>query len=175
MRLARSMVLALAASAALAGMPLPCAAQPETLASRAAAIERASTAPDGFRVVVGHLSRELGVPVDALRMQRLRSGLDWGGIFIANRLAKETGLTFDEVLAAYRGGKSWEAIVREHNVDLAKLTAAVQRSQQVVERRAEDKAPPPMEWKSNAAPGTGTGGFVPGLMPSPITTPGRSQ
>ncbi|MBM3217612.1 MAG: hypothetical protein FJZ38_02840 [Candidatus Rokubacteria bacterium] len=143
-----------------------------TLAERAAAIERASTAPDGFRVVVGHLSRELGLPVDELRAQRLRSGLDWGAIFIANRLAKEIGMTFDEVLAAYRGGKTWEGIVREHKVDLEKLTSALQRTQGVVERRAEDKAPPPMEWKSTAPPGMG--GVLPGIVPAPITTPGRS-
>jgi hypothetical protein len=147
-------------------------ADPATLAERATAIERASTAPDGFRVVVGHLSRELGLPVDLLRAQRLRSGLDWGGIFIANRLAKEIGMTFDEVLAAYRGGKTWEDIVREHSLDLEKLTSAVQRTQGVVERRAEDKAPPPMEWKSTAPPGAG--GFLPSIVPAPITTPGRS-
>ncbi len=147
---------------------------PATLADHAAAIERASTAPDGFRVVVGHISRELGIPVDELRTQRLRSGLDWGAIFIGNRIAKETGLTFDEVVAAYRGGKTWEDIVREHKVDLGKLVAAVQRTQGVVERRAEDKAPPPMEWKSTAPPGTGMGGFVPGIMPAPVTTPGRN-
>ena len=149
------------------------AADPATLAERATAIERASTAPDGFRVVVGHLSRELGVPVDMLRAQRLRSGLDWGAIFIANRLARETGMTFDEVVAAYRTGKTWEVIVQDHKLDLEKLSSAVQRTQDVVERRAEDKAPPPMEWKSTAPPGTGTGGFVPGIMPSPVTTPGR--
>jgi hypothetical protein len=148
-------------------------ADPATLAERATAIERASTAPDGFRVVVGHLSRELGLGADVLRAQRLRTGLDWGAVLIANRLARETGLTFDEVVAEYRGGKTWEAIVRDHKVDLEKLVSAVQRTQGVVERRAEDKAPPPMESKGNAMPGTGTGGFMPGIMPSPTLMPGR--
>jgi hypothetical protein len=148
------------------------AAQSVTLADRAAAIERASTAPDGFRVVVGHISRELGVPVDVLRMQRLRTNLHWGEIFLANRLAKDTGRTFEDVVAEYRGGKTWEAIVQQHKVDLGKLIDAVAHSQTVVERRAEDKAPPPMEFKSQAPPGTGMGGFVPGIMPSPVQTPG---
>ena len=163
-------------AAALVLSTLPVWASGPTLAERGAAIERASNAPDGFRVVVGHISRELGVPVDALRAQRLRSGFDWGGIFIANRLAKETGMSFDEVVAAYRAGQSWEAIVQEHKIDLEKLTAAIERSRTVVERRAEDKAPPPMEWKSNAEPGTGgPSGFMPGIMPSaPVTTPGRT-
>lgn len=142
-------------------------ADPVPLADRAGAIERASTAPDGFRVVVGHLSRELRIPVETLRAQRLQTGLDWGGLLIANRLAQETGLTLDQVVAEHRGGKGWEDIVRERKVDLEKLRSAVAHSQSVVERRSEDKAPPPMEWKSTAPPG-GPTGMVPGIMPSPV-------
>jgi hypothetical protein len=137
-----------------------------TLAERAAAIERASTAPDGFRVVVGHVSRELGIPVDVLRGQRLQTGLDWGALLIANRLAKEARIPFDQVVAEARGGKAWEDIAREHKVDVAKLVGAVSNTQSVVERRAEDKAPPPQEWKSTAPPGSGgPTGMVPGILP----------
>jgi hypothetical protein len=150
-------------------------ADPATLADRAAAIERASTAPDGFRVVVGHLSRELGLPVETLRSQRMTTGLDWGSLYIANRVSKEGGIPFHEVVQQYRAGKPWEQIVRERNVDLDKLTSAVQRSLTVVEQRAEDKAPPPMEWKSSAPPGTGgPSGMMPGIMPAPIQAPGRT-
>ena len=124
-------------------------------------------------MVVGRLSRELGLPVEELRAQRLRTGLDWGALLIANRLARETGLTFDQVVAEYRGGKTWEDIVREHKVDLQKLVSAVEHTQTVVERRSEDKAPPPMESKGWAAPGTGVGGFIPGIMPTPTQIPGR--
>ncbi len=140
-----------------------------TLADRAVAIERASQARDGFRVVVGRLSRELGISVEDLRAQRLRAGLDWGGILIANRLAKESGMTFDQVVAEYRAGKQWEDIVREHKLDLDKLVGAVQQTLVVVEHRSEDKAPPPMEWKSSAPPGTPSG-MTPGIMP--IQPPG---
>ena len=144
------------------------------LADRAAAIERASTAPDGFRVVVGHLSRELGIAVETLRAQRMSTGLDWGSLFVAHRLAKESGLSFEEVVAQHRTGKAWEQIGRAHKVDLDKLRSAVQRSVTVVERRAEDKAPPPMEWRSSAPPGTGgPSGLMPGILPGPIQTPGR--
>jgi hypothetical protein len=161
-----ALALALASTPAWGAGPL-------TLADRAVAIERASQAPDGFRVVVGRLSRELGLPVEELRAQRLRTGLDWGALLIANRLARETGLTLDQVVAEYRGGKAWEDIVREHKVDLQKLISAVEQTQTVVERRSEDKAPPPMESKGSAPPGTGTGGFVPGIMPAPTQIPGR--
>jgi hypothetical protein len=152
----------------------PAWAADTTLADRAASIERASTAPDGFRVVVGHLSRELGLGVDILRAQRLQTNLDWGSIYIANRLAKESGRSFEDVVAEHRGGKAWEDIGRAHKVDVDKLAGAVQRTQTVVERRSEDKAPPPMEWKSSAPPGTGgPSGMVPGVLPQPIQAPGR--
>lgn len=163
----------------LVALVLLCSAPPAwsadavTLAERAASIERASVVPDGFRVVVGHLSRELGLPVEVLRAQRLRTGLDWGAILIANRLAKESGRTFEDMVAEHRSGKAWEQIGRDHKVDLDKLTSAVRKTQTVVERRSEDKAPPPMEWKSPAPPGMGPSGVVPGVLPAPIQTPGR--
>jgi hypothetical protein len=159
------LVLLVLAGAAPAG-----GADPPTLAERAAAIERASTAPDGFRVVVGHVSRELGIPVDVLRGQRAQTGLDWGALLIANRLARETGLTLEQVVAESRRGTSWEDIARAHNVDVAKLAGAVANTQSIVERRAEDKAPPPMQWKSTAPPGSGgPTGMVPGILP--VTPP----
>jgi hypothetical protein len=141
-----------------------------TLAERAAAIETASTAPDGFRVVVGHVSRELSIPVDELRGQRLKTGLDWGALLIANRVAKDAGIPFDQVVTESKSGKTWEDIARDHNVDLGKLTGMVAKTQSVVERRAEDKAPPPMEWKSAAPPGSGG---PTGMMPnfSPVAPP----
>lgn len=169
MRLRLLLVLVL-----LAGASPAWSADPATLADQAAAIERASTAPDGFRVVVGHLSRELGLPVEILRSQRMTTGLDWGSLFIANRLAKESGAPFDEIVQQYRAGKPWEQIGSERRVDVDKLRGTVQRSLTVVERRGEDKAPPPMEWKSSAPPGTGgPAGIVPGILPAPVQAPGR--
>ena len=112
-----------------------------TLAERAAAIESVSTQSDGARVVIGHLSRKLHIPSDTLKTQRAQTGLSWGELLIANRLSGEKGLTFDQVVAEFRSGKSWEAIARDHNVNLSKLTSDVQRSQEIVEQREEDKAP----------------------------------
>ena len=161
MRTLFALILAIAVTAAPAW-----SADPSPLGERAAAIERASTAPDGYRVVVGHLSRELSIPVDGLRAQRLQTGLDWGTIFIANRIAKEAGMSFEQVVAELRAGKQWEDIVRDHKVDLQKLTGSVAHTQSVVERRGEDKAPPPMEFKSVAPPGSAPTGMVPGLLPT---------
>ena len=53
-------------------------AQAPTLAERAAAIDRVLTEREGFRGVVGHISRELGIVVDTLRAQQAQTGLSWG-------------------------------------------------------------------------------------------------
>lgn len=137
MRGAASVLVALACvlAAGRAG-----SAGPPTLEERSAAIEAVSKERDGERVVLGHISRELRLPVDVLRAQRVRSGLGWGDLLIANRLSLESGLTYDQVVAEFRGGKGWEAIARDHAVDVSKLTAEVQRAEEAVERRADDRA-----------------------------------
>src|SRR5205807_3238605 len=87
--------------------PLPAAvAEPSVpLAERAAAIEAAAEEPDGKRVVLGHLSRKLGMSAEALRAQRAQSGLGWGDLLIANRLSLETHAPFDALVAEMRGGR----------------------------------------------------------------------
>jgi hypothetical protein len=116
-------------------------ADPPSLEARAAAIDSASQAPDGVRVVVGHLSRKLGIPVDELRAQRAQTGLDWGELLIANELSRQTGLPIDQIVAEFRSPKGWEEIARDHRADLKKLTTEIQASQDAVEQRTEDKAP----------------------------------
>ena len=137
-------------------------AQAPTLAERAAIIERISTEREGIRVVVGHISREIAIPVDTLRAQRAQTGLGWGEILIAHRIAREAKVSFDDVAAEFRGGKSWEDVARARGVDVEKLTAAVERSQVTMERRGEDKAPPPIGGSPSAGPPSG------GMAPSPL-------
>ena len=134
-------VVATALTLALGGGPA-WSANPPTLDERAAAIERVSTQPDGARVVIGHISRKLRTPSDTLKTQREQTGLNWGELLIANRLSKEKGLTFDQVVAEFQSGKSWEQIARDHHVDSERLDDDIQRSQEVVERREEDRPPP---------------------------------
>ena len=86
--------------------PPPAVAEPSvTLAERAAAIEAAAEEPDGERVVLGHLSRKLGMSAEALRAQRAQTGLGWGDLLIANRLSLETHAPFDALVAEMRGGR----------------------------------------------------------------------
>lgn len=134
------------------------AAEPPTLEERAGAIERASQAPDGERVVVGHISRELGVPVATLRTQRAQTGLGWGEILIAHRLSRGTGLTFDQVVAEFRNGKSWGDIARDRKIDVGKLASEVQQSQQVIEQHGEDRGAPRVDMGNRPLePGQGEG------------------
>ena len=147
MRLRLSIVLGLTlAVAMIAG------AQAPTLADRVAAIDRVVTQPEGYRVVVGHISRELVIVVDTLRAQHAQTGLSWGEILVAHRVSREAKVSFDQIAAEYRTGRSWEDLARDHKVDLQKITAAIQRSQSVVEQRAEDKAPPPTVGTPSVAP-----------------------
>ena len=128
------------------------AAQAPTLADRAAAIDRVLTEREGYRVVVGHISRELGIGVDILRAQQAQTGLTWGELLIAHRLSREAKVGFEQIAGGYRSGKSWEDLAREHAADLAKITAAIQRSQTIVEQRGEDKAPPPIQGTPSVTP-----------------------
>jgi len=112
-----------------------------TLSDRAAAIDRAATSPDGARLVVGHISRKLGVSVETLRTQRAQTGLGWGDVFIGHRLARAAGLQFDPIAAEFKGGKTWEDIAAAHRVDAALLKADVEQSQEAIEQRAEDRPP----------------------------------
>ena len=133
------------------------AAQTAGLAERAAAIDSVLAQQGGFRVVVGHISRELGIPVETLREQQTKTGLGWGDLLIAHRVSREGKAGVEQVVADFQGGKSWEDIARDYKVDLAKLGALVERSQVTVERRSEDRAPPNTGTGPVAAPPGGAG------------------
>jgi hypothetical protein len=116
------------------------AADGPTLEERAAAIEAASAEPDGMRVVLGHISRKLGIPVENLKTEHAQTGLNWGQLLVAHDVAREAGLAVEAVTAQFRLGKNWADIASDLHVDLARLTAEVQQSQEAIEQRSEDRA-----------------------------------
>ena len=116
------------------------AADGPTLEERAAAIEAASAEPDGMRVVLGHISRKLGIPVESLQAEHSQSGLTWGQLLVAHDVARAAGLAMEAVTAQFRLGKNWADIASDLHVDLARLTAEVQQSQEAIEQRSEDRA-----------------------------------
>jgi hypothetical protein len=104
------------------------------------AINRAAQLPRGEEVVAGRLSKDLGIQVSTLESQRAQTKLGWGELLIANRLAQQTGLSFDQVVGEFRSGKGWGKIANERNVNLGQLVSDASRSAQAVEaeaRRAE--------------------------------------
>ena len=85
-------------------------------------------------------------------------------MLIAHRLSREAKpkATFEQVVADFRNGKSWEDIAGTYNADLARLTAIVQRSQVIVEQRAEDRAPPATGGRPSVVPPSGGMPVAPG-------------
>jgi hypothetical protein len=131
-----------------------------TLETCAAAIDRAAQALEGERVVLGHISRRLNIAAATLRTQRAQTGLGWGDLLIANYLSAETTLPFDRIVGELRAARSWESVIRSHGVDADHLLLDVRRSQEMVEQRAEDRAPPRIDMgtrSGSAAAGGGEG------------------
>ena len=117
------------------------AADEPTLEERVAAIDRVVAQPDGMRVVLGHISRELHVSAEDLRTQGAQTGLGLGEILIANRLAADTRLSVEQIVHEFQGGRSWTQIATDHAVDLAAATRYVADAQDAVEQRSDDKGP----------------------------------
>jgi hypothetical protein len=134
-----------------------------TLEERAAVIDRVSKESDGDRIVIGHVSRALGIPVEKLRVQRAQTGLSWGELLVAYRVSRASGRTLEQTVSDFRAGKAWEAIAQEHKVDLRKLTSEVQNSQDTLQAREEDKGSAPRLDVNNRtdAPPTGPTNVLP--------------
>ena len=79
--------------------------------------------PDGRERVLSAISRETGVPITTLEMQRSNTRLGYGGLFIANSLASATGQTFDEIAALKASGHGWGWIAKENNVKLGPIVS----------------------------------------------------
>ena len=112
-----------------------------TLEERAAAIEQDASGPDGYRLVVGYVSRTLQISVDTLRDERARTGLGSGELLVAHRLSRQSGLAFDEIVAEFRTGRTWSDIARDHHADLDRLSHDMQISQQTIEQQSENRGP----------------------------------
>jgi hypothetical protein len=162
-----------ALSVVVLGAGLAWGADPPSLEQRAAAIEQAAAAPEGDRVVVGHISRTLRISVEVLRTQRTQTGLGWGEILIVDLLSSRGNLTFEQVVAEHAAGRDWGAIARDHGVDLVTLSREVQASQDAVEQRSDDKGPHTNAGDSPAGHGgaSGRGGGGRGRRSPPVLQP----
>ncbi len=162
----RSLVLV---GVVLAAAPAWGAEGPATLDKHVTAINRTARTPEGQQVVVQRLSQELGIPTKTLWDQRQRTGFGWGQILIANRIAQRTGMTFDQVVSEFRGGKGFGVIARERDLNVGKLVSEVKASDAAIRAsvssaghgraRGEDAG------VTSGANGTGAGGHAAGGAP----------
>jgi hypothetical protein len=96
--------------------------------------DRWSTTPYGRDHVLTQISRETGVPTDVLAEQRRQTGLGYGGLFIANSLASETGRTFDEIAALKASGHGWGWIAKQYNVKLGPIVSRAHHADKALKR-----------------------------------------
>ena len=97
-------------------------------------LDRWSTTPYGRDRVLNQISRETGVPTDVLAEQRRQTGLGYGGLFIANSLASETGRTFDEIAALKASGHGWGWIAKQYNVKLGPIVSRAHHADKALKR-----------------------------------------
>jgi len=74
------------------------------------------------------VSREFDVPVTVLEEQRTRTSLGYGGLMIANALARETGRSFDEIVAMKQSGLGWGRIAQDNGVKLGPIVSRFDRA-----------------------------------------------
>lgn len=124
--------------ALVAGTPSLSAADVKVdLEKSVAALDEAGKKPEGQARVLERISKDTSVPVKTLEEQRERSKLGFGGLFIANVLAKETGKTFDQIVAWHKDGKGWGEIAKENNVKLGPVISQAKRAEKAVEHEKD--------------------------------------
>ena len=149
----------------------PGRAEPPTLGEYASAVDRALTAPDGERVVLGFISRQLQLPAETLRLQRLQTGLSLGNLLVANRVAQLAKAPVEQIVTEFKGGRSWDDIARAREVNVDRLRDEMKYSQETVEQRLEDKAPRP--YRADEPVTRQPAPTVPGTGPQIPTPPRR--
>jgi hypothetical protein len=136
----------------------------DTIESEAKAIDRAAARPGAERAVVDRLAHELGVPAATLSAERQQTGLGWGELAIAHRIASLTGLPLDQVVAQHQAGKGWGLIAKEHGLKLGAVQSgmksashAARAEAQKAEKAEKEKAKAEVTPGASAGKGAGLG------------------
>jgi hypothetical protein len=106
----------------------------EKLHHHAVALELEAANSEGRERVYQKLSKELDIPVAALREQKERTRFGFGQLFIANSLAKESGKSFEEIEQEFRSGKGWGRIAEEHDLELGRVVGRMRGSATSLQR-----------------------------------------
>ena len=72
--------------------------------------------------------REFDVTDAVIEEQRTRTGLGYGGLMIANALARETGRSFDDIVAMKQSGMGWGRIAQDNGVKLGPIVSRFERA-----------------------------------------------
>src|SRR5437762_5686801 len=65
------------------------------------------------------------VAASTLELEKSRTGLSYGDVYVAHSLAMASHKTFNQIVALKAGGQSWAKIAQIHNVSLRGSTAAL--------------------------------------------------
>lgn len=106
-------------------LPVAATAEDHRLEGFAAAINQASTASATDAATVNHIARAVERPIEALTSEQARSGLPWGDLFLAYRIAIHTGHPVEKVFAARKTGAAWKDIASDAKVDERRLEGDV--------------------------------------------------
>jgi hypothetical protein len=130
-----------------------------------AELDAAGRQPPNPAHVFERISKDTGVSVLLLERQKNKSRLGFGGLFIANTLARSTGKTFDQISAEHKAGKGWGAIANENHLKLGPLVSAARKSERGLDNdrtdeHAEHHGNPHQEERPSSPPepGHGAGG-----------------
>jgi len=101
---------------------------PADVNKRAAILDKQGADSANHQRLFAAIAKQTGVPVETLKTQKTQSGLGFGGLCLANLLAKETGKTFDQIVTLSKAGKGWGEIAKELNVHLGRLANAARKA-----------------------------------------------
>ena len=65
------------------------------------------------------------VAASTLELEKSRTGLSYGDVYVAHSLAMASHKTFNQIVALKAGGQSWAKIAQIHKVSLRGSTAAL--------------------------------------------------
>ena len=85
------------------------------------------------------ISRKTGVSEKQLRKQEQETRMGAGSLYIANVLAKESGKSFEEIVALRKGGAGWGRIAKDHNLKLGPLVSEAKKLDRSRESQGKDK------------------------------------
>lgn len=125
-------------------MAAPATAQ-DRLDELATVVNQSSASPKSEAGTIERMANTLRVDPDVLRAEQTSSGLGWGDLFLAHRIASRGNHPVSKVIAARRSGANWTAIADEARVDpdalVADVVAAWPDAARVLPKAAKPAAP----------------------------------